>query len=240
MRVSRPACGGNAGATALFCLLLIPAISAAQSPVTNQRLYDTIPNLPELYAQRVAQFEKESVVPGRVIFLGNSITQGADWPRLLGDSTILNRGIGGDNTYGVLKRLDEIIRRKPSKLFILIGINDIGKDIPDAVIADNYRKIIREVQAKSPATRIYLQSVLPVNPEYPGFPQHYDKQDHVRSVNRFLKRLAASTSTTFVDLGPILSDTRGRLDVRYTGDGLHLNAAGYRLWADHLRRKGHL
>jgi len=63
----------------------------------------------------------------------------------LNDSTVINRGIGGDITFDVLQRLDDVIKRKPSKLFILIGINDIGKDIPDAVIADNYRKIITRV-----------------------------------------------------------------------------------------------
>src|SRR5689334_13421403 len=120
---------------ALIVCIVIPLYSFAQPKVTNQRLFDTVGFIPEYYPQRVAAFEKEPVVPGRIIFLGNSITQLGDWKKLLNDTTVINRGIAGDITFGVLKRLDDVIRRHPSKIFLLIGINDIGRDIPDAVIA---------------------------------------------------------------------------------------------------------
>ena len=60
---------------AFIACLVIPLISVAQTKVTNQRVFDTIGFLPEYYPQRVAVFEKEPVVTGRIIFLGNSITQ---------------------------------------------------------------------------------------------------------------------------------------------------------------------
>ncbi len=222
----------------LLALFLLPAAAGAQSPLTSKRLNDTIPYIMDHHARRLAQFAREPVVTGRVVFLGNSITEGGDWRTLLGDSTVVNRGIGGDITFGVLKRLDEVIRRKPAKLFLLIGINDVAKDIPDVVIADNVRKIVQEVQARSPGTALYVQSVLPVNPEVPGFPQHYDKQEHVTNVNRLLRLVAESTRARFLDLVPVFVDERGRLDARYTGDGLHLNEAGYRQWAEFLRKSG--
>mgnify|MGYP001556411152 FL=1 len=115
----------------LFVCLLLPAFCLSQ--VTNQRLFDTTGFMVDHYTQRKAMFENQPVVPGRIIFLGNSITEMGKWKDLLNDSTVLNRGIGGDVTFGVLSRLDDVIRRKPSKVFLLIGINDIGKDIPDAV-----------------------------------------------------------------------------------------------------------
>src|ERR1700759_3527419 len=123
----------------LFFVLLFPLAVQAQT-VTNQRIYDTIPFIPEHTPQRLAQFAKEPIVTGRVIFLGNSITEMGNWKKVTGDTTVLNRGIGGDITYGVLKRLKDITDRQPSKVFILLGINDIGKDIPEVVIADNYLK----------------------------------------------------------------------------------------------------
>lgn len=223
-----------------FCLLFLPLTAHAQSEVTNQRLFDLTPFLPELYARRVAQFEQEPVVPGRIIFLGNSITQGGRWGDLLGDSTVVNRGIGGDITFGVLDRLADVTRRQPSKVFIMIGINDIGKDIPDEVIADNYRKIIEEVQAQSPATAIYVQSLLPLNPAYPGFPQHYDKEDHVLRVNKLLRDVAAATRCQFVNLFPLFLDAQERLDEKYTRDGLHLNDEGYQVWVAYLKQTGYL
>ncbi len=226
----------RAHALALVLLLLTTGTAGAQTPATTQRLSDTLPVLPDVYARRVAQFESEPVATGRVVFLGNSITQGGDWPRLLGDSTVVNRGIGGDVTYGVRARLEDVIRRRPSKLFILIGINDVSKDIPDAVIAENVRAIVESVRAGSPQTVVYVQSVLPLNPTVPGFPQHYDKPQHVVRLNRLLRAVAASTHARFVDLYPLFLDAQGRLDRRYTGDGLHLNEAGYQRWVAHLRR----
>lgn len=223
-----------------FCLLFLPLVAHAQPAVTNQNLFDTTPFLPQLYDQRVAQFESEPVVTGAVIFLGDSITQGGNWVELLGDSTAVNRGIGGDITFGVLKRMDDVTRRQPARLFILIGINDIGKDIPDEVIADNCRRIIETVQAASPATTIYVQSLLPVNPAYPHFPQHYDKENHVVRVNSLLRDVAASTHTRFVNLFPLFTNKQERLREDLTVDGLHLNAAGYKIWVDYLRQAGYL
>ena len=208
--------------------------------VTNQHLFDTIPFIPEHTPQRIALFEAEPIVTGRIIFLGNSITEGGNWKQLLNDSTVINRGIGGDITFGILKRLDDVIKRQPSKLFILIGINDIGRDIPDTVIVDNYRKIIGRVQNESPSTKIYVQSILPLNPTLPNFPQHYDKQEHVINVNKMLKNLTRETQTTFVNIYPLFLDANDRMNKNYTAEGLHLNQEGYKVWVKFLKEKKYL
>ena len=227
---------------ALLSCLLFTFVSHARTTVTNQRLFDTVGFMADYYPQRVAVFEKEPVVPGRIIFLGNSITQLGDWQKLLNDSTVINRGIGGDITFGVLKRLDDVIKRKPSKLFLLIGINDIGKDIPNAVIADNIRKIIIRVQTESPATKIYVQSILPLNPGVPNFPQHYDKQEHVSGTNKLIKKVTEETHCTYVNIHDLFTDKQGKLDAKYTADGLHLTptGGGYERWVVYLRRQGYL
>ena len=223
-----------------FCGLFFLNAVFPQAPPSNQHLFDTIPFVPDHYPQRVAKFEKEPIVTGRIIFLGNSITEIGNWNRLLGDSTVINRGISGDITFGVLKRLDDIIKRQPSKLFIMIGINDIGKDIPDAVIADNYRKIIMAVQQCSPSTKVYVQSILPVNPGVPNFPQHYDKQEHILSTNILIRQVAENLHCVYVNLHDLYIDGSGRLDSKYTGDGLHLNPAGlgYGMWINELKKQG--
>jgi lysophospholipase L1-like esterase len=217
-------------------LFQLRIVSYAQSPVTNQRLFDTIPFLPEHYQSKVARFESEPAIPGSIVFLGNSITEGGQWHELTGNSNIINRGIGGDITFGVLQRVDEVIRHKPSKVFILIGINDIGKDIPDAVIADNCRKIILRLQKGSPETRIYLQSILPLNPDVRGFPQHYDKQSHVVNTNKLLANVARSTTVTFLDLHALFLDADQNLDEKFTADGLHLNESAYKKWVAFLKK----
>lgn len=225
----------------MICMLL-PLMGISQSKVTNQRLFDTVGFIPEYYQPQVDKFEKEPVVRGRIIFLGNSITYLGDWKKLLHDSTVINRGIGGDITYGVLKRIGEVTRRQPSKLFILIGINDIGKDIPDAVIADNIRKIILRVQTECPSTKIYVQSILPLNPDVPNFPQHYDKQEHVLNTNKLIKQVAENSHVTYVNIHDLFTDSQGKLEAKYTIDGLHLKpiGEGYEKWVGYLQKQGYL
>jgi lysophospholipase L1-like esterase len=223
----------------IFLLLLFPLASLAQS-VTNQNLFDTVPFIPEHTPQRLAQFAKEPIIPGRIIFLGNSITEMGDWKKVLNDSTVINRGIGGDITYGMLRRLKDITDRSPSKVFILIGINDIGKDIPDVVIADNYLKIVREIHDKCPKTVIYVESVLPVNPGLPHFPQHYDKQEHILALNKLLSSHAKEGNYTYIDIFHLFADAGGRLDSQYTYEGLHLKPPAYTIWVDYLKKQGYL
>ena len=224
---------------AATALVALPSLSAAQLP-TNQRLYDTVTSMPEVRSSRLATFEAEPVIPGRVIFLGNSITQGGDWAKLTGDSTVINRGIGADLTFGLRTRLDDVTRRKPSKLFVLIGINDISKDIPDAVIVAEYRALVDSVRAQSPQTKIFVESILPLNPRVKNFPQHYDKQARVVAVNQLLRQMSRATHATYIDLWPIFVDRQHHLDASLTDDGLHLNQLGYERWVAILKRKGYL
>jgi lysophospholipase L1-like esterase len=227
-------------ANPLFLFITLVLSFSVSAQVTNQNLFDTTGFIPDHYTKRIAEFKGQPVVTGQIIFLGNSITEGGNWEELIGLKGILNRGNGGDITYGVLKRLDDITVRKPSKLFILIGINDIGKDIPDAVIADNVSKIIQRVKLQSPVTKIYLQSILPINPGHPKFPQHYDKEDHVVHTNRLLREVAVKTNVTFVNLYPLFLNNEHRLDQKFTNDGLHLKPEGYRIWVEYLKDTGSL
>jgi lysophospholipase L1-like esterase len=224
----------------LLILLFLPMMVSAQNKLTNENLFDTIPTLPDHYKQRVEQFSHEPVTTGHIIFLGNSITEMGDWKKATNDTTVINRGIGGDVTYGILRRLDDIVVRKPSKLFILIGINDISKDVPDAVIADNYLKIVNTIHTQSPATKIYVQSILPLDPTHERFPQHYDKQEHVISVNKLLKTNAKVGNYTFINIYPLFLNKDNHLDSQYTIEGLHLKPESYMVWAKFLKDKGYL
>ncbi|MCQ6957839.1 GDSL-type esterase/lipase family protein [Mucilaginibacter aquariorum] len=224
----------------ILLLLLFPVFAYAQKRPSNQSLFDTIPFIPDHTIERLEIFKKQPVTKGGIIFLGNSITEMGNWAKLLNDTTVLNRGIGGDITYGVLKRLDDIINRQPKKLFILLGINDIGKDIPESVIAYNYFKIIKQVKEKSPATTIYVQSILPLNPTLNNFPQHYDKGEHIPRVNAMLKANAAIMGYTYINLQPLFVDAQNRLDAKYTYEGLHLKPEAYVVWVAYLKKMKYL
>jgi len=203
--------------------------------VAQKKPYDTVPNLPEHYWVRLENFKKEVVLPGKIIFLGNSITEGGNWKKLLKDSTVINRGISGDNTFGMLARLDEITTLKPSKVFILIGTNDLSKRIPDEAIIENMFAIISRIKAGSPKTKIFVQSILPVNETIEKFPQQFNNVSHILIINDQLSRYAERLRYTYIDLYTKFLDDQGKLKASYTYDGLHLNAAGYQHWLEVLK-----
>lgn len=187
------------------------------------------------YDQRESHFRSLPDTPGEIIMLGNSITNGANWHELFHNPNIKNRGISGDNTFGVLNRLDEITASRPHKVFILIGINDLSKDTPVEVILNNYRRIVETIQLQSPETRIYLQSVLPTNSNFPHFPRAQNKDAQIRQLNKGIEDLAQQSATVFIDLYPHFLSEDGKLSAEYTNDGLHLMGAGYVHWVNILR-----
>jgi lysophospholipase L1-like esterase len=201
----------------------------------RQATYDSTVR-PGSYQLKVGEFRSFPNSKNDIIFLGNSITAGIDWHELLQKSNCLNRGISGDVTFGVLERLDEVTEGKPAKVFILIGINDISRNFPDEVILNNYRRIIRRIKAESPNTKIYFQTLMPVNNEFTQFKNHYNKDEHILAVNEGLKKIGAEENITIIDLYPHFLDAGKKLDKRYTLDGLHLNAEGYEVWAGVLKK----
>lgn len=185
--------------------------------------------------QRRSLFEKLPVRSGDIVFLGNSITDGCEWAELFGRRRVLNRGISGDRAEWLLDRLDPIVSGRPRKLFLMIGTNDLAAGrTPEAVAADVGRLLDR-FAAESPRTRIYVQSVLPINDR--DIPDaswgHWKKKAEIARTNRLLETLCEGRrNVRFVDLTPLLSDDTGLLDRRYTNDGLHLTGEGYLVWRD--------
>jgi lysophospholipase L1-like esterase len=212
-------------------LLFVTTFSLrAQTPSSWDSTYR-----PASYALRTALFKSYPNSTKDIIFLGNSITSGTDWNELLQLPDARNRGISGDITFGVLERLEEVIEGHPAKVFILIGINDISRNIPDSVILHNDEQMIRRIQAGSPRTKIYFQTVLPVNNSFTQHKEHYNKDEHIRAVNDGLKKLAKQYAITLIDLHPHFLDQQGRLEATYTMDGLHPNQKGYAVWAKILQ-----
>jgi lysophospholipase L1-like esterase len=168
--------------------------------------------------------------------LGNSITEGGDWKKLLTDTTIINHGISGDVTFGVLNRLEEITKRKPSKVFLLIGINDLSRNTPTEVIIENILNIAYRIRAASPKTQVFVQSILPLNESFQNFPTQFrGKQEQVIHINTKLKKYADKMKYTYIDLHSKFTNKDGNLEAKYATDGLHLTAAGYQNWSSILK-----
>ena len=165
-----------------------------------------------------------------IIFLGNSINDGSEWAELFNDLRIKNRGISGDITAGILHRLKEVTNRKPAKVFLMIGINDLGRGVsPDSVVK-NILLINDYIQQESPSTKVFVESILPVNPRFGKFAGQVSKVKEILRANELLKLAAADHQFEFVDLHSAFLDPNGFLDGQYTNDGLHLTGAGYQHW----------
>lgn len=182
------------------------------------------------YQQKVSLFKLLPTSKKDIVFLGNSITDIGEWSEIWQNKHIKNRGISGDVTFGVLARLNDIVAGKPAKLFIMIGINDIARNIPDSVIVSNYQKMIAVVKAQSPTTQLYLQSILPTNNEFTQFKNHQNKTEHILFINQQLEKICAEQKINFINLYPHFLDETGKLSKTFTNDGLHLTGAGYMQW----------
>lgn len=194
---------------------------------------------PGAYLKKIEAFEKEGIQKKDIVFLGNSITAGTDWAKLLNLPNAKNRGISGDITFGVLERLDQVILAKPLKVFVLIGINDVSRNIPDSVILGNYKRIISRINEGSKKTRIYFYTLLPVNSSFNKFKNHYGKDEHILWLNAEIRKLA-SKKVTVIDLYPHFLDAENHLKAELTHDGLHLKPEGYKVWAEVLNQGGYL
>lgn len=194
---------------------------------------------PGAYLKKVEAFTAEGIKKKDFVFLGNSITAGTDWAKLLGLPNAKNRGISGDITFGVLERLDQVIAGKPSKVFVLIGINDVSRNIPDSVILGNYKRIISRIKAGSKKTKIYFYTLLPVNSSFNKFKNHYGKDEHILWLNSEIRKLA-DKKVTIIDLYPEFLDSENHLKSNLTHDGLHLKPEGYQVWAEVLKKGGYL
>lgn len=195
---------------------------------------------PGAYSLKLGLFRHFPNKTSDIIFFGNSITAGVDWDELLQCPQARNRGISGDITYGLLERLDEVTEGHPAKVFILIGINDISRNIPDSVIVHNYYRLVKGIKSASPRTKIYFQTLLPVNNEFTQFKNHYNKDEHILFINNAIREMGKKEGITIIDLYPHFLDGDGKLNKRYTQDGLHLNAEGYAVWASILQKGNYL
>ncbi len=166
-----------------------------------------------------------------IVFLGNSITDGGEFNELFGMPNILNRGISSDVITGVEKRLTQVTKGKPAKIFLLIGINDVSHHISVERLAERYERLVKKIREQSPETQLYVQSIMPVNNTFRRYKNLIGKEKDIVALNSRIRTIALENGATYVDLWPFLEDGTGKLKKEYTNDGLHLNGAGYRAWS---------
>ena len=187
----------------------------------------------EFYYQRSTLFEMLPVDSDDIVFLGDSQTNGCEWHEMLGNPNVKNRGISSDVIQGFADRVQPIIDGRPAKLFILGGVNDISHDLTPDSIATAMRNLIVKVRRGTPATKVYLQSLLPIDNSFRRYKAMTGKESVIVETNKLLKKVAEETGATWIDLYSRMVDpATGNMRKGLTNDGLHLLGAGYAVWRD--------
>jgi lysophospholipase L1-like esterase len=157
-----------------------------------------------------------------IVFVGTSITEGFPVTEIFGQH-VKNRGIAGNRTYHLLDRITPIAMMHPKKIFIEAGVNDLRDGVSADSVFKNYIKIIDIIRATSPKTLICVQSVFPTTWGYEEI------NDHIVQLNNILIDYCTAFGLKYIDVHAALMQD-GKLDSQFTGDGLHLNGKGYKLW----------
>ena len=192
------------------------------------------------YYKRFLQFMDEPAIGSKdIVMLGNSLTEnGGDWAARLGNKHVRNRGIIGDEVMGVYDRLHQILPGQPAKLFLLIGVNDVSHDLTADSIAGMIRMTVERIRKESPDTRLYLQSLLPINESFGRYKRLAGKTNLIPEINKQLEALAKEKGLTYINLFPLFTEKGSNvLRADLTTDGLHLKEEGYKIWAKALRKK---
>ena len=178
------------------------------------------------YNDRVAEFETMRAIDSTdIVMLGNSLTEYAgDWNVLLKARHIRNRGIAGDDAEGIYHRLIQILPGKPKAIFLLVGGNDLSHDLTPQQVFENCKKVIDKILKDCPSTKLYVQSLLPINESFGRWKKLEGKTDDVAAVNRLLRHYCEKNKIAYINLFKHFN-RHGTNEMRksLTVDGLHLS-----------------
>lgn len=179
----------------------------------------------------------EPAVPENIVFLGDSITDFYDLDKYYPNNFVVNSGIAGNTTADILEDMKKrVYCYNPSKVFLLIGTNDLetGASVDD--IVKNIMKIAKQIKKNRKETKIYIESIYPVNHNIENNTADKRNNNDIKKINKRLKKYCQDNKFTYINLYSILKDDSDNLSTDITDDGLHLNEKGYDLLTDYLNK----
>jgi lysophospholipase L1-like esterase len=178
--------------------------------------------------RREAHFEAVPAASGRLVFLGDSITEMTDWGDWFPELRTMNRGIGGQAICDLLPRLHTALI-EPKAVSLMIGTNDLhglGKSSKVEDIADQMRVLVQKIQSMAPSATLLVNSITPRSAHF---------RDRIVALNQLYRQIAEESGSLYVDLWPTFAGPDGVIHSELTTEGLHLSVAGYKAWTDVLR-----
>ena len=196
-------------------------------------------NIKEISAKEKETISYEEIKKNEnILFLGDSITDWYPIDEVFNDLPIVRSGIAGYKTTDILDRMDEMVYRyNPTKVFLLIGTNDLnveGMDRDDVV--NKIEKIFTNIKKNRKNAKLYYQSIYPVNDEANNSSAQNRSNEDIKYVNAELKKFCEENDITYINMYDTLVNSDGKFSLSYTKDGLHPNDLGYaRISAELLR-----
>jgi lysophospholipase L1-like esterase len=203
-------------------------------PSAVQRLADQMQDWDQLsrYQADNAKLKAQGPVPGRVVFLGDSITDGWRLANYFPDKPYVNRGISGQTTPQMLVRFyPDVVELKPAAVIILAGTNDIARNTGMMTAEMIQRNLMAMADlAKANNIKMIFCSVTPVS-DYRRNQTTGRPPADILKLNTWMRDYAAKNNIIYVDYFSAMADEKGFLKQEISNDGLHPTAAGYEIMA---------
>jgi lysophospholipase L1-like esterase len=217
--------------------LIALATSSAAAQETDEQLRTDWANLAR-YRDANTKLPPPANDENRVVFMGNSITEGWQpyFATMFPGKPYINRGISGQTTPQMIVRFrPDVIALHPRVVVILAGTNDIaGNTGPSTLemIEDNLASMANLASANG--IEVVMSSVLPVY-DYPWKPG-LRPAPKIIALNKWIQEYAAQHGAIYLDYHSAMVDDRGGMRSDLASDGVHPNEAGYRIMAPLVER----
>lgn len=177
-------------------------------------------------------YDIETSPTDNFVFLGDSITDFYPLEELYDGLPVVNSGISGYTTDDILNNLDNMVSiYNPTKVFILIGTNDIEREKSSDEIVNNIQEIVDRILKKRSNVKIYIESIYPINNTENQKISHgmvgRRNNTTIQEINRKIKKYCKENDYVYIDMYSKLVDKDGNLDLKYTTEGLHISDLGY-------------
>ena len=187
-------------------------------------------------SSRVERLERYTYNKESIVFLGDSITSRCDLNKYFPNYNVYNSGIAGNMTKDILDNMENrVFVYNPTKVFILIGTNDlVYSGLDNDGIKNNIEEIINKIYEKNSNTKIYLESIYPVNNSLNKEIVETRTNDNIKDLNNKIEKICNNNKCTYINMYDNLTDKNGNMKRIYTVDGLHLNKIGYKVITNKL------
>jgi hexosaminidase len=188
----------------------------------------------DIYKQKLAGLSKDRIDSNSIVFIGNSLIDDFNLS-VFNNPNVVNQGISGDFTAGLINRINKVLERHPAKLFIEIGINDLIEKVSLQTIFTNYDTILHRVTTISTRSKVYVHSLLPTLRPRSLITTSTEVNKRVMKFNLMLLGLAQKYHVTYIDTWSHFAMKDNSMNPAISTDGIHLTPEGYLIWSNLIK-----